>query len=88
MQDRDLTIVRKEQSRPENYAHFFLRTPKMQKEIRVVLYNGTAIECSRHKRALSSEPCECMCLANAAPDKDQYWKPAVETEDYSDLIDS
>lgn len=83
-----LTIVRKEQSAPENYAHFYLSAPRIKNEIRVVLYNGRAIECTRHRRALSSEPCECMKAVNAAPDKDQYWSKPVDTEDYSDLIDN
>ena len=82
-----VTIIRKEQSRPENYAHFFLQATTMEKEIRVVLCNGNAIECSKHKRAFNIKPCECMRMANSAPDKDQYWSPIVNTEDYSDLID-
>lgn len=84
--DRDLTIVRKEQSAPENYAHFYLRTPRMKNEIRVVLYNGHAIECSRHRHALTEEPCECMRMVNADPEKDKYWQP-IKEEDFTDLFD-
>jgi hypothetical protein len=81
-----LQIVRKEQSSPENYAHFYLRGERLRKEIRVVLCNGHAIECSRHRDALTEEPCECMRLVNASPDKDQYWQP-IKQEDFSDLFE-
>lgn len=84
---RDLAIIRKEQSAPENYAHFFLRAPRLKSEIRVVLCNGHAIECSRHRHALTDEPCECMKMVNADPEKDQYWHPYKDDTDYSDLFD-
>jgi hypothetical protein len=73
-----LTIVRKEQSIPENYAHFFLTTPRTKNPFRIVLCDGGAITCERHRKATSDQPCECMKIANADPDKNQYWSPYVD----------
>ena len=81
-----MKIVRKAQSETqENYSEFVLQGPRGA-EIKITLCDGIAIRCSKHRRAASDELCECMQVANAEPDKDQYWKepPFV---DFSDLFE-
>lgn len=75
------TITAKLQGFPCNFSHFTL-----EDKITIALRDGQAISCSKCKSATQLHPCQHMSVANAEPDKDQYWSP-YHADDLSDLID-